>query len=211
MLSYIAACFGFRPYLFFSFPSPLLRWNEISPFTWWVSSKAKIMAEAAGLAASIVALAGLAKTVINFAATVKSIAHDLKTVRTELSRATDSVDFSARLIDAAQSTLRKYCENREAEVSSAVIKFINDEHVMNFMSWESRYIEGHVSRLGEKVESLQDSRTFVVTWKWRHSLKDDFEELRVQIQFIQANFAVLLTTVQLEHIMRREEVDEILM
>lgn len=168
------------------------------------------MAEVVGLAASIVALAGLAQTVIDFAANLKSFAHDFQTVRTELRRAVDDVDFSARTINTAQRTLHQHCKIRDAE-ESKVIDFIEDKHVTDYMRGQSRHIKGHVLRLDEKMESLQDSLTFWVTWKWRYSLKEDFEELRVQMQFIQVNFSLLLGTVQLEHAMRREEVDEIYM
>lgn len=168
------------------------------------------MVEPVGLAASIVALAGLAATVIEFVENVQDIAHDFKTVRTELCRAVGHVDFSARTIDTAQSTLHQYCQNRIAS-GSKVIDFIEDKRVSKYMKEESRHIKEHVQRLDERVVSLQDRLTIWVTWKWRQSLKEEFEELRVQMQFIQASFAVLLGTVQLEFAMKREQTDEIMM
>lgn len=162
--------------------------------------------------ASIIAVAGLANTVIKFATNVESFAHDLKTVREELRRAVSHVDFSARLLQTAQRTLKRYCRtNRDEGRSSEVIDFIEDRHVSVYIEEQSQHIEGHVQRLDEQMDSLKDKVTLFVTWKWRHSLRDKLEELRVQMQFIQVSFTLLLNTVQLEHAMGREQTDEIYM
>lgn len=168
------------------------------------------MAEIVGLAASILALAGLAKTAIKFGKEARLFFRDFKTVRNDLRRAIRHVCFSAETINTAQGTLYKYCQHRDTR-GSEVIKFIENEHVSKYMLGQSRHIRGSIRQLGKKLQLLKDQVRLWVTWQWRYSLRNEIEELRVQMQFIQVSFTLLLEAVQLEIAMTRIDRDEILM
>lgn len=168
------------------------------------------MAEAVGLAASILALAGLAKIVIKLAKEARSFAHDFKIVRTELRGDVRHVYFSAKTIYLAQNTFRKYSQ-KETQSISEVIKFIRENHVLDYIHGQSQHIGGQVQRLLKKILSLRDRHTLWVTWEWRRSLRKQIERLRVQMQFIQVGFTLLLETILFEIAINQERTDEVYM
>lgn len=163
------------------------------------------MAEAVGLAASILALAGLAKTVVKFTKKVRSFAHDFKTVRAELRGDVHHVYFSAKTIYFAQKFFLKYSETTLR--NSEVIKFIRANHVSDYIFKQSQHIKERVQWFLNRILSLKDRHTLWVTWEWRRSLRKEIERLRVQMQFIQVGFTLLQETVLFEIAM--EDRDEI--
>lgn len=163
------------------------------------------MAEAIGLAASIIAVAGLAETAITFVKKTNRIAKDLKTVREQLRRAVGDVDISARAIRMAHGTLLAYCKNKDA---SKAIEYL-DSHASSYMETRSLYIEQHVKRLQDEMYSLRHRWTALVTWKWVISLRDEIEALRNQIMFLQHALGLMLTSVILEVILQRDSKNEI--
>lgn len=166
------------------------------------------MAEVVGLLASIAALAHLANKAIKFSKKAKSILHDFKTVREDLCRAIGHVDNSARIINIAKSTMDKYCHSQSAS-ESQVIDYVEDENVSKYWQGESQHIERHMRRLDGRLESLQDRHRFWIFLKWWHSLRNELDDLRIEMQHIQASLTLVLTTIQLEHAMKRGKRDEI--
>lgn len=168
------------------------------------------MAEAVGLAASIIAVGGLATAALNFVKDVKSFARDLKTVREELNHSVGRIGFAAGNINVVQETLLQYCEDRDTTSQSAVINYIETEKASTYLSTESSRIEYHVRQLLSEIESLLSIPfTLWANWKWRHSLRSGIDALQSSMLFMQSNLSLILNTIQLELALRRVDKNEV--
>lgn len=166
------------------------------------------MAEAVGLAASIVALAGLAHTVLDFVGETQNIVRTMGNLGEETGRAMHHIYFAARTIDTAQSTLSTYCAAGGVASQSHAIEFIEDHWTAAFLELESKYLGQHVDKLREGVNALQKRWAPVATMLWRYFIKGQVKDLRDDMQFIQVDLGVLLSCVQLEKALNRRERDE---
>lgn len=174
------------------------------------SGQTLTMAEAVGLAASIIAVGGVATAALNFVKEVKSFARDLKSVREELRHSVGRIGFTARNINNAQNTLLRYCKDKRTTSQSAVINYIETQNASTFLSTESSWIKSHVRQLLYKIESLLSIPfTLWVNWKWRHSLRSGIDALQSSMLFMQSNLNLILNTIQLELALRRTDKDEI--
>lgn len=166
------------------------------------------MAEAVGLAASIVALAGLAHTVLNFVGETQNIVRGMGNLGKETGRSMHHIYFAAGTIDTAQSTLSRYCAAGGIASQSQVIQFIEDKGTAAFLESESKYLGQHVDKLREGVYALEKRWAPVATILWRYFIKGQVEDLRDDMQFIQVDLGVLLSCVQLEKALNRRDRDE---
>lgn len=166
------------------------------------------MAEAVGLMASIIAVAGLADKVIHFVHITKKYARDLKTVRSDLTHSVEGVGFLAATMHTAQKTLDDYCKRQTAADRSALIDLLDSQDASKYLRRESSLMRKQLGQLKSEITSLLETRwTIWVTWKWRHSLKKDIEDFRVQMHFMQTNLSVILECVRLEMALRRKDRD----
>lgn len=166
------------------------------------------MAEAVGLAASIVALAGLAHTVLKFVGETQNVVRGMGNLGEDTKRSMHRIYFAAGTIDTAQSTLSKYCAAGGTASQSQVIHFIEDHWTATFLESESKYLGQHVDKLREGVYALERRWAPVATMLWRYFIKGQVEDLRDDMQFIQVSLDVLLSCVQLEIALNRRERDE---
>lgn len=167
------------------------------------------MAEAVGLAASIVALAGLAHTVLKFVGEAQDIMRGMGNLGEESRRSMRHIYFAADTIDTAQSTLSKYCPAGGIGPQSQVIQFIEGHRTAALLESESDYLSQHVDKLREGVNGLQKRWAPVAAMLWRYFLKGQVKDLRDDMQFIQVNLDVLLSCVLLEKALNRMERDEV--
>lgn len=168
------------------------------------------MAEAVGLAASIIAVAGVATAVLELVAEVKSFARDYKTVRKDLNLSVGHLSFTAGTINVAQETLLRYCKDTNTVGQSAVINFIEDKKACDYLRTASSRLEHHVWQLHSEIESLLSIPfTLWVNWRWRRSLRSGIEALRSSMMFMQQNLALLVDIIQLELALGRKDKNEI--
>lgn len=166
------------------------------------------MAEAVGLAASIVAIAGLAQTVLKFVDEARHVVRGMGNLGKETKRSMHRINFAAGTIDTAQETLSRYCAAGERAAQSHVIQFIEDHSSANFLKSESEYLSLHVGRLREGVFALRQQWIPWATILWRYCIKGQVEDLREDMEFIQRSLTLLLGCVQLEIALHREKKDE---
>lgn len=166
------------------------------------------MAEAVGLAASIVALAGLAHTVLEFVGETQKIVRSMGNLERETRRAMHHIYFAARTIDTAQSTLSTYCAAGGIASQSQAIQFMEDHRTTAFLEFESKYLDQHVDKLREGVNALQKRWAPVATVVWRYFIKGQVKDLRDDMHDIQVDLDLLLSCVQLEIALNRQERDE---
>lgn len=166
------------------------------------------MAEAVGLAASIVALAGLAHAVLKFVGETEDIVRGMGSLGEHTERSMNHIYLAAGTIDTAQSTLSKYCTAGGTASQSHVIQFIEDHRTATFLGSESKYLSHHVDKLREGVTALQSRWAPVATMLWRYFIRGQVKDLRDDMQFIQVDLNVLLSCVQLEKALERQERDE---
>lgn len=162
------------------------------------------MAEAVGLAASIVALAGLAGSVAKFVWDVRK----LGSLGREKERSIHRISFAAGTIDTAQNTLSKYCAEGGLASQSPVIQFIEDRGTATFLESESKYLDDHVNKLREGVYAFQNRWLLVATFLWRYFIKEQVQDLLDEMSYIQVGLNVLLSCVQLAIALNRPERDE---
>lgn len=166
------------------------------------------MAEAVGLVASIIAIAGLADTVLKFVGETRYVVQDMRSLAGETERSIGRIHFAALTIDTAQTTLSTYCGAGGITSQSHVIQFIEDNAAATFLKSESKYLGLHVNKLKEGVCALRKRWVPVAAIFWRYFIKDQIEDLREDMQFIQVNLTLLLSCVQLEIALKREKRDE---
>lgn len=168
------------------------------------------MAEAVGLAASIIAIAGLADAVIQFVRTTRAIARDLKTVRGDLTHSVDRVGFTAATIINAQKTLGDYHNKYKATGQSKLIDMIESRDASEYLRRESMFMRDQLWQLRSEISSLLRTRwTVWITWKWRHSLKKGIEDFCGQMLYIQINLSLVLDSVRLEMELNRDDRNEV--
>lgn len=167
------------------------------------------MAEAVGLAASIVALAGLAHTVLKFVGETQNIVRGMGNLGKETGRSINHISFAAGTIDTAQRTLSRYCAPGGIASQSQVVHFIEDHWTPAFLESESKYLGQHVDKLREGVSALRKRWAPVATMLWRYFIKGQVEDLRDDMQFLQVGLDVLLSCIQLEIALNRPERDEV--
>lgn len=171
-------------------------------------SRQDLMAEAVGLVASIIAIAGLADNVLKFVGETRHFVRDVRSLTGETERSVRRIHFAAGTINTAQTTLSTYCAAGGITSQSHVIQFIEDNATASFLESESRYLSVHVNKLKEGVYALRKRWVPVAAMYWRYFVKDQVEDLREDMEFIQVNLTLLLCCVQLEIALKREKRDE---
>lgn len=162
------------------------------------------MAEAVGLAASIVALAGLAHAALKFVLEMKHIVRGVRKLDKETDRSINHIYLAAGTIDVAQSTLSTYCKSGLAS-QSQVIQFIEDKEAATVLESESEYLRDHIKELKRGVYAMRQRWVFVATVIWHYVIKEQIGDLRDEMEFIQVTLQLLLFSVQLETALGREE------
>lgn len=166
------------------------------------------MAEAVGLAASIIAIAGLAETVLKFVGETRHIVKDMRNLSEEMRRSMDRIHFAAGTIDTAQTTLSEYSTASPTATQLHVIQFIDHNDTTSFLKSESEYLGLHVNKLRQWIHALRNQRWLrlpVATMLWRYFIKEQIQDLRDDMQFIQINLTTLVGVVQLEVALKRPE------
>lgn len=166
------------------------------------------MAEAMGLVASIIAIAGLADTVLKFVGETRYVVKDMRSLAGETKRSIGRIHFAAGTINTAQATLSTYCAAGGITSQSHVIQFIEDNAAATFLKSESKHLSLHVNKLKEAVYALRKRWVPMAAMFWRYIIKDQIEDLREDMEFIQVNLTLLLCCVQLEIALKREKRDE---
>lgn len=166
------------------------------------------MAEAVGLAASIVALAGLAHTVLKFVEEAQCVVRGMGNLKKETKRSIHRINLAAGTINTAQETLSEYCAAGGTASQSHVIQFIEDRSTASFLKSESEYLSLHVGRLQKGVFALRQHWIPWATILLRYFIKEQVEDLREDMEFIQRSLALLLVCVQLEIALAREKKDK---
>lgn len=170
------------------------------------------MAEAIGLAASIIAVAGLAKSVIQFDHYVSHITRDMKTVRGDILRSVSRISFFAKTIDSAQKVLYDYCERQKSANRSTLIDLIESQDASEYLERESWAMQDQLRQLKSEISSLLEARwTLLVTLKWRHFLEKEVKVFQDQMHYIQVSLTLIMQSVMLEMELIRKNRDEIVM
>ncbi|KAH8785544.1 hypothetical protein F5883DRAFT_88289 [Diaporthe sp. PMI_573] len=169
------------------------------------------MAEAVGLAASIAALASLAHTSLKFFKETKSIMRDMRYLDEETKRSMRRISFAAGCIKRSQRTLSAYCTAGGTDSSREAIQFIEEHEAATFLETESECISLLIDKLRTRVYDLHKQWVFMATMLWRYFIKDQIEDLREDMEFIQVGLGLLLTSVLLDVALKRERRDGALM
>lgn len=162
------------------------------------------MAEAVGLAASLVALAGLAHTGLKFVRETRRLVRGVKRLDKETNRSINHIYLAANTINVAQSTLARYCESGLAS-RSKVIRFIEDKEAVTVLESESEYLRDHVEEVKKAVYALPQRWVLMAAVIWHWVIKEQIDDLRDDMEFIQVTLQLLLFSVQLEKALEREE------
>lgn len=169
------------------------------------------MAEAVGLAASIVALAGLATTVLKLVGQTSSFVNNMRNRDEETKRMMGRISFAADSIEIVQVTLLKFCSADTAAPRSQVIRFIESHDAATYMRTESECLLSHVDRLSERLHDLQSKWVPVATILWRYFIKEQMYDLREDMEFFRATLHMLLDCVFLEEYLQKKPRDELKM
>lgn len=170
------------------------------------------MAEAIGLAASIIAVAGLAKSVIQFDLYVSRITRDMKTVRGDILRSLSRLSFSAKIIHSSQKTLYGYCERQRTTKRSSLIDLIEAQDASEYLERESWAMQKKLQQLTGEISSLLGMRwTFLVTFRWRHFLEKEVKVFQDDMLYIQVSLSLIVESVRLEVELKRKDRDELVM
>ncbi len=161
-----------------------------------------IMAEVAGLVASIIAIGGAADTAYRIQRKIRRLARDLGAAQENILKfATEVKDFSL-VVSTASLSLHEYSKKSSAE--SKVLQHIQHHEVLNQTVKASNCVMDHIDKLMPRLKSLESSIPLVERWKWVLR-RTEVESLGPKMESVKSGLQLIVTVVILESVLNQAE------
>lgn len=163
------------------------------------------MAEAIGLAASIIAIGGAADTAYRIQRKIRRLARDLGAAQENILKfATEIKDFSL-VVSTANLSLHEYSKKSSAE--NKVLQHIQRHEVLGRIVTASDCVMDHIYKLMPRLKSLESSIPLVERWKWVLR-RTEVEALGPKMESVKSSLQLIVTVVTLESVLNQGESPE---
>jgi hypothetical protein len=160
------------------------------------------MAEAIGLAASIIAIGGAADTAYRIQRKIRRLARDLGAAQENILKfATEIEDFSL-VVTTANLSLHEYSKKSSAETK--VLQHIQHNEVLNSLAIASKCVMDHIYKLMPRLKSLESSIPLVERWKWVLR-RTEVEALGPKMESVKASLMLIVGVVTMESVLNQDE------
>jgi uncharacterized protein YoxC len=161
-----------------------------------------IMAEAIGLAASIIAIGGAADTAYRIQRKIRRLARDLGAAQENILKfATEIKDFSL-VVSTANLSLHEY--SKKSSVENKVLQHIQNHEVLHRIVTASDCVMDHIDRLMPRLKSLESSIPLLERWKWVLR-RTEVEALGPKMESVKSSLQLIVTVVTLESVLSEGE------
>jgi hypothetical protein len=162
------------------------------------------MAEAIGLASSIIAIGAAATTALKVSRSMRQVARTIEAAGDEIEEFSMKIRAFASIIQFGVASLRRYATRCS---SSKVMKYLEDLEVLENMALQSNRTTLKIKLAGRHTKSIQSSLTVLTRIKW-YLAKPEVEALQPEMETLKTSLLVVMQSIQLEETQQGEDNEE---
>lgn len=160
------------------------------------------MAEALGLAASVIAIGGVADTAYRIQKKIRRLARDLGAAQENILKfATEIKDFSL-VVATANLSLHEY--SKKSSAKNKVLQHIQNHEVLDRTVAASNCVMDHIYKLVPRLKSLESSIPLYERWKWVQR-RTEVEALGPKMESVKSSLQLIVVVVTLEAVLNQDE------
>ena len=162
------------------------------------------MAEAIGLAASIVAIGSAAATALKVSRSLRKVARTLDAAGHDIEDFALKIRAFVSIIQYGVGSLQRYTMKSS---SSEVMKYLEDLEVLELMALQSNRTTAKIKLVWRHTKSIQSSLTVLTRIKW-YFAKPEVEALQPEMETLKTSLLLVMQSIRLEETQQGEDNEE---